>query len=68
MTISELGSLGELVVSIAVLVTLVYFSIQIRLVRTENAAARGTLLFSYRQRLLEVRQRLRENLILLRRR
>lgn len=37
MTISELGSLGEFVSSIAVLVTLVYLAIQVRLARAESA-------------------------------
>lgn len=37
MTISELGSLGELIGSVAVLVTLIYLAIQVRLVRSESA-------------------------------
>ena len=39
MTISELGSLGEFVSSVAVLVTLVYLAIQVRLVRAESERA-----------------------------
>ena len=39
MTISELGSLGEFIGSLAVLVTLIYLSIQVRLSRAESAAA-----------------------------
>ena len=49
MTISELGSLGELIASIAVLVTLVYLSIQIR---QANAHARAQT----RQRMTEQAQ------------
>jgi hypothetical protein len=37
-TISELGSLGEFIGSIAVLVTLVYLAIQVRLARAQSAA------------------------------
>jgi hypothetical protein len=37
MTISELGSLGEFIGSVAVLVTLIYLAIQVRLVRSESA-------------------------------
>jgi hypothetical protein len=36
-TISELGSLGEFISSIAVLVTLVYLAIQVRHARAESA-------------------------------
>ena len=39
MTISELGSLGELIGSVAILATLVYLAIQTRLARSESAAA-----------------------------
>jgi hypothetical protein len=39
MTISELGSLGEFISSIAVLITLVYLAVQVRHLREERKAA-----------------------------
>ena len=43
MTISELGSIGELVSGLAVLVTLIYLSVQVRQAKLEAVTAQAQL-------------------------